>query len=210
MQKPEKDLMNNPPEKVILMYQSVVDLINEGTDINNIKVADITKRAGIGKGTAYEYFSTKEEIITKALLYEMTKSMMFMREVAYSEVSFEQKIKKLLDYGAEHYHEGRTFFQLLKIVSGAYDISDSLKQEFWKMKEENICKQFLVLQDVVIETGVKENIIKESDTMRQRTVVNSQIIAFLLCLAHSQKNDTGMTPEEIKQFIYESIIKLLG
>lgn len=210
MQKPDKDLMNRPPEKVILMYQSVVDMINEGTDINNIKVADITKRAGIGKGTAYEYFSTKEEIITKALLYEMTKSMVFMREVAYNEDSFEQKIKKILAYGAEHYHEGRTFFQLLKIVSGAYDISDSLKQEFWKMKEENICKQFLLLQDVLIEAGVRENVIKESDLIRQRTVVNSQIIAFLLCLSHMEKNQTDMTLEEIKQFIYESITKLLG
>ena len=57
-------LLLNPPEKVLAMYRAVVDLINEGNDIKVLKVSDITGCAGIGKGTAYEYFSSKEEIIS--------------------------------------------------------------------------------------------------------------------------------------------------
>lgn len=60
MHRTDRDLMQDPPRKVVLMYQAVVDMVNEGVDVNNMKVADITARAGIGKGTAYEYFSTKE------------------------------------------------------------------------------------------------------------------------------------------------------
>lgn len=62
-------LLLNPPEKVLAMYRAVVDLINEGSDIKALKVSDITGRAGIGKGTAYEYFSSKEEIISSSVLY---------------------------------------------------------------------------------------------------------------------------------------------
>ena len=62
-------LLLNPPEKVLAMYRAVVDLINEGNDIRVLKVSDITGRAGIGKGTAYEYFSSKEEIISSSVLY---------------------------------------------------------------------------------------------------------------------------------------------
>ena len=53
----KKELQN----KVILMYEAVISLIEEGKDINSIKVVDITSRAGIGKGTAYEYFKSNEE-----------------------------------------------------------------------------------------------------------------------------------------------------
>ena len=56
-------------EKERLMFQAVIELIEEGMDIYSMKVSDITSRAGVGKGTAYEYFSSKEELIAKALFW---------------------------------------------------------------------------------------------------------------------------------------------
>lgn len=55
----EQKLIQDPSQKVLAMYQAVIEFINEGCDINTLKVADITGRAGIGKGTAYEYFFFK-------------------------------------------------------------------------------------------------------------------------------------------------------
>lgn len=210
MHRTDRDLMQDPPRKVVLMYQAVVDMVNEGVDVNNMKVADITARAGIGKGTAYEYFSTKEEIITRALLYEMMKCIDFTEAVAYNEEGFERKVDRLLDYGAEHFHKGRTIFQILKIMFGSYDISETLKEQFWMLKEENVCKQFKVLQQVIMEAGVKENILKENDLEKQRIVVNSQLVSFLMCVSSMQRGETNMSIEEVKHFIYENIVKLLG
>ena len=51
------------PEKVRLLYEAVLAMVTDGWDINRMKVSDITAQAGIGKGTAYEYFSSKEEIL---------------------------------------------------------------------------------------------------------------------------------------------------
>ena len=42
----------NIPEKVLLLYQAIIELISEGVDINSVKVSEITQKAGIGKGTA--------------------------------------------------------------------------------------------------------------------------------------------------------------
>ena len=64
--------VTNPPEKVLLMYQAVSELLRNQNDIAKIKVADITSRAGIGKGTAYEYFSSKEELIANALMHDLS------------------------------------------------------------------------------------------------------------------------------------------
>ena len=67
--------VTNPPEKVLLMYQAVSELLRDQNDIAKIKVADITSRAGIGKGTAYEYFSSKEDLIANALLHEYSEKV---------------------------------------------------------------------------------------------------------------------------------------
>ena len=46
------------PSKVLLMYQAVLQFMEEGADVASIRVSSITERAGIGKGTAYEYFDS--------------------------------------------------------------------------------------------------------------------------------------------------------
>ena len=38
----------------------------------NTKIADISERAGIGKGTLYEYYTNKEEIFREAMVWFMT------------------------------------------------------------------------------------------------------------------------------------------
>ena len=58
--------MENLPEKEVRIYIAVADLIKEGKNINDLKVSEISNRAGIGKGTTYEYFQSKEEMIFKA------------------------------------------------------------------------------------------------------------------------------------------------
>lgn len=65
-----------PKERAI--YQAVLALFEEGADVNNLTVSEITRRAGIGKGTAYDYFSGKEEMIAKAFFYN---GEMFCRQL---------------------------------------------------------------------------------------------------------------------------------
>ena len=45
------------------VYQAALRLIARGASPAAMKVQDIAREAGIGKGTVYEYFSSKEEIL---------------------------------------------------------------------------------------------------------------------------------------------------
>ena len=49
--------------KALAVYEAVLDLLDGGADLNSITVSEIAERAGIGKGTAYEYFSSKEDMV---------------------------------------------------------------------------------------------------------------------------------------------------
>ena len=91
-------LLLNPPEKVLAMYRAVVDLINEGNDIRVLKVSYITGRAGIGKGTAYEYFSSKEEIISSSVLYYAQTCVEKLKAITESDHGFCEKINEVMDF----------------------------------------------------------------------------------------------------------------
>lgn len=58
-------------DKKTLIYNAVLDLIKENGLSSGLKVSDIANKAGIGKGTVYEYFSNKEEIIIDSIIYLM-------------------------------------------------------------------------------------------------------------------------------------------
>ena len=51
------------------VYQAALRLIARGASPAAMKVQDIAREAGIGKGTVYEYFSSKEEILRGMALY---------------------------------------------------------------------------------------------------------------------------------------------
>ena len=101
----EQKLIHDPPQKVLALYQAVIEFINEGCDINTLKVADITGRAGIGKGTAYEYFSSKEEIISSAILYYVKVCFEKLQVISTDNRTFQQKINEVMDFIDEHVKE---------------------------------------------------------------------------------------------------------
>ena len=89
------------PEKVRLLYEAVLAMVTDGWDINRMKVSDITAQAGIGKGTAYEYFSSKEEIIANAILYDVETRLAHVLEITWGEGDFTEKFAQILAYMEE-------------------------------------------------------------------------------------------------------------
>lgn len=57
------------------VYQAVLRLIGSGADITSLRVQEIAAEAGIGKGTVYEYFSSKEEILRGVTAYCMDSEL---------------------------------------------------------------------------------------------------------------------------------------
>ena len=123
----EQKLIHDPSQKVLALYQAVIEFINEGCDINTLKVADITGRAGIGKGTAYEYFSSKEEIISSAILYYVKVCFEKLQVISTDNRTFQQKINEVMDFIDEHVKEKQGVFFLIKMVLESYEIPKNLK-----------------------------------------------------------------------------------
>lgn len=206
-----KKLLSAPPEKVLLMYQAVVDMVDEGVDINTMKVSDITTRAGIGKGTAYEYFSSKEEIITNALAFDVIKKREELLLIINREESFREKIERILDYIGEKFGEHQTFCMLFRIGTGSYEISEPLKRECGKIKQDISAYRLEEIIAKLMEQGVREGIIKEQDVYRQGIALVAQATAFAACLvAKNAGKEIPVTVEQAKAFVYDSLVKSLN
>ncbi|MBP5529921.1 MAG: helix-turn-helix transcriptional regulator, partial [Lachnospiraceae bacterium] len=90
--------MENLPDKEVKIYAAVGELIKEGKDVMSLTISEISNRAGIGKGTTYEYFESKEEIIFKALHYFVIDSLKVVLLKMLDEGSFKDKFYSVMDY----------------------------------------------------------------------------------------------------------------
>lgn len=58
-------------EKELLIIHALLKLLSQGARLSEIKTSDIAEAAGIGKGTLYNYFETKEDIIARTIIYSI-------------------------------------------------------------------------------------------------------------------------------------------
>jgi AcrR family transcriptional regulator len=72
----KKPMSRKEKNKKIQIYNAILELVEEGYVYSNMRISDIASRAGIGKGTVYEYFESKEQIFSSMvmfLIYDITE-----------------------------------------------------------------------------------------------------------------------------------------
>lgn len=84
-------------EKEIAIFKGIISLTQQGVNPYNIKVADIAVSADVGKGTIYDYFSSKEEAISKAIIYNISNEIRSVYLRIMSKESFKEKFYEILD-----------------------------------------------------------------------------------------------------------------
>lgn len=194
-------------EKVLAMYHAVWQLLSEGKNLEKLKVSDITECAGIGKGTAYEYFRSKEEIVTKALQYNCLMQVQILVDRAMKEKCFRKSLEACFDWIAENHDRFQMVFQIMKKAGAVVKNSDDLCGQ-----EENCIGSAALwkLTGYIIQLGRKEKLIREnlSDYLASVQIL-SQLLGFFACqelLPCKEKEDMTMT----KAFLCDNIIKSLS
>lgn len=150
-------------QKQILIFEGVMSLLREGKQIHDLKVADIAESAGMGKSTAYEYFSSKEEIIREALAYHLEQNFIELTEFIFREKTFKGMAINALDYLEKSLEERFTGIFLMMLTEKHEDIKKgSYMDENIRSKMESI-----VLYQIqrAMDIGKKEKMIGEMMTI---------------------------------------------
>ena len=194
------------PPKVIAMNEAVISLLAEGREITSLRVSEITERAGIGKGTAYEYFASKAEIIMSAMEYDLDKQIARLAEMEEKATGFRDMLETLMAWVAENFRNHSVFTYAFRRDAGVREMSKDLEPDAcpFEAGREGIRR----MTEEVLEIGEREGIIKKMNHYFGTVAIFSQLMLFSFYLGNP--HDEKVTVEEANEFAVNSIIKMLN
>lgn len=198
---------NNLPEKVERVCQAVVRLRKSGQELTTLKVSDIAKEAGIGKGTIYDYFSTKEDIFLKALSYEYWMELDSLRESILSEKTFRDKVYSSFHWVEKAMDERSTVLRLARRNPEILEANrEFCKQMGIEIKEEEYINSTC---DDIFGQGVFEGVIRAPKDCLERDIVISSVLCGLSAyLVDPEKYETAKL-EDVEEMCYQNLLRLL-
>ncbi|KHS58917.1 MULTISPECIES: TetR/AcrR family transcriptional regulator [Terrisporobacter] len=200
-------------EKELLIFEAFKKIIIDNSNIESIKVSDIAKGAGIGKGTVYEYFKSKDEIIARSIIYNFKIEIKNTIETIKSVSSFKDQCDHLFHYSI---NSGKFIFPSLRILYNHVvptELNSIILEDFEEILD--LKSQLYNLLDLVINTGISENIInKDLDRDYQRYVLISSSMGILNRINASYFQQINLSEDKTidtqKKFAYTMILKSLA
>lgn len=197
--------------KVIALYDAVTALSGEGADLTRLKVSDIAAKAGIGKGTTYEYFKSREELIVKAVLYNIYHHIQVIQRRMQQEEDFRSKIDIMLDTLFQTGGSDISIFQQFMLIFREMEsLPDRFREEFVKctcgMKViEKMFEEFLA-------DARKEGIVRAEPNL---FYVRNAFINIIMDYAFYKKQSVcknssfHVTEEAFRKRLYENLVYML-
>ena len=117
-------MMTSPSykEKELLIMRALLRLLSDGVGLSEIKTSDIAQEAGIGKGTLYNYFDTKEDIFARKILYSIDTQLHAVFEQMNKAQDFKSKCYTVLRIAHEIASNENSDFHLLLFNLGGKDM----------------------------------------------------------------------------------------
>lgn len=188
----------SPKEKAI--YQAVIELFRGGADLNSLTVAEITGKAGIGKGTAYEYFSDKEEMIAKAVFYHTEEFCDELYRQVEKEQTLTEKINLMLRRLEEEITETNCIFRLIHAMT-----DNSMLGR--KMKEiEEADMPYGILAGEIISRIILDEKTNESISQERQEYLMLSLFSRILCYGMYLQKNEGASKEK-KRAMRELVCK---
>ena len=203
--------MTNPPEKMKLMFDAVSELVKQNKGVSEITVREITSIAGIGKGTAYEYFASKEELIANALMYEYCNKIQMLAKMIFKPQDFKARCYKIMDWIKENKEYNKMFSHIMNVSLGSENFL--VAKECCENNEFILAAQKYIYDMInkLMNEGYEQKVFSEKNREKRSLALLSSMVeySFVVMGPYSTKF-ISMSEEEIREFVYNSMIKSLS
>lgn len=199
-----------------MIYEATLSLIEDNYQLARIKVGDIAKEANIGKGTIYEYFDSKEEVISETIAYMIKGWVQSLENILDENESFEQSYKKILQNIFPMMKKKHQIFMGFMMLSRSSKTSVDALHKLMEKNNEEIQQKIIHLYEKIVDKSLEEGIIKEKpEVFDWYFAVNSSIMCVLIYEDQfaDQRVFSGKVrhdQEEIIEKAYRIFVKLLG
>lgn len=196
-------------DKRTLIYEAALSLVYENSDLSSIKVADIAARANIGKGTVYEYFESKEQVIGEALIYMMKISIDALEALLNQEFDFKGTYLRMLNNLNSMLSHKRRVYSLITMNTEDLAVHTAI-QRVLATKLEEFRQAYFNTVERLVEKSVQEGILETMPAKFdwQTAVLTSITFVFF----HRQFEDEfdSMDDDEVLEKAYNAYVKLLS
>ncbi|MFA6808221.1 MAG: helix-turn-helix domain-containing protein [Eubacteriales bacterium] len=151
------------------------------------KMEEIAKEAGIGKGTVYEYFDSKQHLFDEMVKYKINERISIVKELMEVEGTLRDKIFKMVKYQIEFMKNHINIFNVMKSSSQI-----AQKPEMGLMIFEHNLKVF----DIVKEQLTKAQEMEEISRTTNVDVAAGLIIGTINQFCMKQIIHFGIIPKE--------------
>lgn len=196
--------------KVKALYDAVLELLNENADVNALTVADITKRAGIGKGTAYDYFSCKEEIIAGAIIYDAQTQGVESWERLENIPGFEEKIHYCYRWVVDCVQEQRAFARLMFLSTHPGAAKDDIMKKLQSMlAESRQCGDMgpMMILGKLCDCGMRECYIRKELPKQAAVYMLLGSLTSLMMYLREENRTGDFCPEEMGSYLCEGFLQ---
>lgn len=169
------------PPKVLAAFKAVVELFTEGADLNTLTVSEITTRAGIGKGTVYDYFANKEEMLAGALYHGMDVVCWELYERLEKKKNLYEKMEQILFDMETNKQEMECAFKVLHLLMDNSQVSKQLR-ELFREKKDNELPLYQMLQKLIQEELGEGSGISQEDTLYLVMNTMSKLVCYAMYL----------------------------
>ena len=193
------------PPKVLKLYEAVSQLVEEGADPGTLRVSTITDRAGIGKGTAYEYFDSKDEIVIYAVVYQMQTAMAELEKGLLDRKTFQEQMNYLLDEVTAQEGRQNSFLKLLHLLTDNSEFSRQVQGIMASAAHEKyrLIQLFRKLLGAAVERG---ELRKDLPLDYMVFSMGGRVLAYMVAVSEG-----GLQIElsQMRELVYEGIMNEL-
>jgi len=201
--------LDDLPQKEKNIYAAVGRFIKEGRDISTLTISEISVYAGIGKGTTYEYFQSKEELLSKAIFYLMVYAAKDILLILSDEGDFKEKFYRMLDIMWLYKVDDSAVQAVIRLVKNMRNTPSS-KSNLLHFGFDGDCSEMKMVEGILMDfvgQGIEEKIFTETDPVYQKNIFYSQFVLYILLM---QETADESKIAEIKDFIYKGLVDLLN
>ncbi|HHT51020.1 MAG TPA: TetR/AcrR family transcriptional regulator [Eubacteriaceae bacterium] len=195
-------------DKEIAIFKGLIQLIREGVNPYSIKVSDIAKAANIGKGTIYDYFGSKEEVISKAIIYSVGEEIKTITDRIKTKESFKDRFYEVLDTIEKNINDKVSILSIL-VSSGGIEKF----YEFLRDKEYTI-SNFIELVHLeikeLLDFGRTEGIITAKETEFHQIMTVLGVISSFSYYYNNKDFHKNISTKEAKDTVYRILLKSLN
>ncbi len=199
-----RDTSREPSEKKEAVLNAVLEHLNSPTSGEKLTISNIAQKIDIGKSTIYEYFESKEDMITSALMLLMEKYEDALLDwETFAGLTFKEAFlthyRKLLDLSEEN--------RMLQEFTHHPDVAllPEHKKKLLMKKMRKTMDAFQARMMEIFQKGVDEGTLNGSIDQTRRQSIESLIFGSVFAYCDPFNDwDAQSTAEDV----YRCIVKL--